>query len=134
MSMGKQAQRSYVSPRSHPASGGTALELYAPGYMAVDAHSPASFLQHILQVGSWRCPWQIAPVLSPSQEQSPGAGNPRPAHTRPYLMMSMWPFLAARCKGLVPLGSVVSPGRGSSKAVHMLLLRSSWTTLKKGSE
>lgn len=75
---------------------------------------------------------ETAPTLSPSQEQSPRAGNPTP--TEPYLMMSMWPFLAARCKGLVPLGSVVSPGRGSSKAVHMLLLRSSWTTLKEGSE
>lgn len=50
-----------------------------------------------------------------------------------YLMMSIWPFLAARCKGLVPLGSVVSPGRGSSKAAHMLLLSSSWTTWKEGS-
>lgn len=47
-------------------------------------------------------------------------------------MMSMWPFLAARCRGLVPLGSVVSPGRGSSKAAHMLLFRSSWTTLRRG--
>lgn len=28
------------------------------------------------------------------------------------------------------MGSVASPGRGSSKAAHMLLLRSSWTTLK----
>lgn len=49
-----------------------------------------------------------------------------------YLIMSIWPFLAARCRGLVPLGSVVSPGLGSSKAAHMLLLSSSWTTLKEG--
>lgn len=40
----------------------------------------------------------------------------------------MWPFLAARCRGLVPLGSVASPGLGSSSAAHMLLFRSSWTT------
>ena len=49
---------------------------------------------------------------------------------RLYLMIPMWPFLAARGRGLVPLGSVASPGRGSSKAAHMLLLRSSWTPLK----
>lgn len=48
-------------------------------------------------------------------------------------MMSIWPFLAARCRGLVPLGSVASPGRGSSKAAHMLLLRSNWTTWREGS-
>lgn len=46
----------------------------------------------------------------------------------PHLMMSMWPFLAAWCRGLVLLGSVVSPGLGSSKAALMLLLSSSWTT------
>ena len=45
-----------------------------------------------------------------------------------YLMMSMCPFLAARCSGDVPLGSVESPGFGSSSAAHILLLSSSWTT------
>lgn len=50
-----------------------------------------------------------------------------PAHGT-HRMMSMWPFLAARCRGLVPLGSVASPGLGSSSAAHMLLFRSSWTT------
>lgn len=42
--------------------------------------------------------------------------------------MSMCPFFAARCKGLVPFGSVMSPGLGSSKAAHMLLFKSSCTT------
>lgn len=46
-----------------------------------------------------------------------------------YLMMSMCPFLAARCSGDVPLGSVVSPFLGSSKAAHMLLDSNNWTTL-----
>lgn len=32
------------------------------------------------------------------------------------------------------MGSVASPGRGSSKAAHMLLLRSNWTTLREGPE
>lgn len=45
-----------------------------------------------------------------------------------YLMMSMCPFLAARWRGDVPLGSVVSPFLGSSKAAHMLLDSSNWTT------
>lgn len=31
------------------------------------------------------------------------------------------------------MGSVASPGRGSSKAAHMLLLRSNWTTWREGS-
>lgn len=56
------------------------------------------------------------------------APSPLPAAPGTHRMMSMWPFLAARCKGLVPLGSVVSPGLGSSSAAHMLLFRSSWTT------
>lgn len=79
-----------------------------------------------------------APWLLPSYHQARSKtlklGSPPPTTTWPYLMMSMWPFLAAKCKGLVPLGSVVSPGRGSSKAAHMLLLRSSWTTLMEGSK
>lgn len=54
--------------------------------------------------------------------------SPLPTAPGTHRMMSMWPFLAARCKGLVPLGSVVSPGLGSSSAAHMLLFRSSWTT------
>lgn len=45
-----------------------------------------------------------------------------------YLMMSMCPFLAARCRGDVPLGSVVSPFLGSSRAAHMLLDNNNWTT------
>lgn len=45
-----------------------------------------------------------------------------------YLMMSICPFLAARWRGDVPLGSVVSPFFGSSKAAHMLLDKSSCTT------
>lgn len=47
-----------------------------------------------------------------------------------HLMMSMCPFLAARCSGLVPLGSVESPGLASNRAAHMLLLSSSWTTCR----
>ena len=79
-------------------------------------------------------PWlPTALVLLPSQEYSARGREPlTPPPPQPYLMMSMWPFLAARCRGLVPLGSVVSPGRGSSKAVHMLLLRSNWTTWREG--
>ncbi len=45
-----------------------------------------------------------------------------------YLMMSMCPFLAARWRGDVPLGSVVSPFLGSSRAAHMLLDSNNWTT------
>lgn len=56
-----------------------------------------------------------------------GTGAATSAHGT-HRMMSMWPFLAARCRGLVPLGSVASPGLGSSSAAHMLLFRSSWTT------
>ncbi len=43
-------------------------------------------------------------------------------------MMSMCPFLAARWRGDVPLGSVVSPFLGSSRAAHMLLDSNNWTT------
>lgn len=39
--------------------------------------------------------------------------------------MSMCPFLAARWRGLMPLGS---DGFGSNIAAHILLLRRSWTT------
>lgn len=53
-----------------------------------------------------------------------------PSECQAHLMMSMWPFLAARWSGLVPLGSVESPGLGSSRAAHMLLFRSSWTTCR----
>lgn len=45
-----------------------------------------------------------------------------------YLIMSMCPFLAAKCRGDVPLGSVVSPFLGSSKAAHMLLDNNNCTT------
>lgn len=62
---------------------------------------------------------------SPKWGADTAAAHPAPDTHR---MMSMWPFLAARCRGLVPLGSVVSPGLGSSSAAHMLLFRSSWTT------
>lgn len=49
-------------------------------------------------------------------------------------MMSMCPFLAARCRGLVPLGSVMSPSLGSRRATHMLLLKSSCTTWREPQE
>lgn len=45
-----------------------------------------------------------------------------------YLMMSMCPFLAAKWRGDVPLGSVVSPFLGSSKAAHILLDNNNCTT------
>lgn len=48
-----------------------------------------------------------------------------------YLMMSICPFFAARCSGDVPFGSVVSPFLGSSKAAHILLDSSSWTTCRR---